>query len=42
MHGLFLYIFNILDHACTTCFVFENSFVNFFKVLLQMAKGKNE
>jgi hypothetical protein len=27
------FIFNILDHACTTCFVFANSFVNLFKVL---------
>jgi hypothetical protein len=25
MHGL-LSSFNILDHACTTCFVFANSF----------------
>jgi hypothetical protein len=23
--------FNILDHACTTCFVFANSFVNPFQ-----------
>jgi hypothetical protein len=28
---LFLYFFNILDHACTTCFVFANSFVNSFQ-----------
>ena len=35
MHGLFLYIFNILVHACTTCFVlqmfwkfFSKSFAN--------------
>jgi hypothetical protein len=34
------FIFNILDHACTTCFVFANSFVNLFKVLLQIVKGK--
>jgi hypothetical protein len=41
MHGLFLYIFNILDHACTTFFVFANYFVIFFfKVLLQIVKGK--
>jgi hypothetical protein len=39
MHGLLLH-FNILDHACTTCFVFANSFVNPFKVLLQTVKGK--
>ena len=25
------YIFNILDHTCTTCFVFANSFVNLFE-----------
>jgi hypothetical protein len=25
------FIFNILDHACTTCFVFANSFVNPFQ-----------
>jgi hypothetical protein len=30
------FIFDILDHACTTCFVF----VNLFKVLLQIVKGK--
>jgi hypothetical protein len=24
------FIFNILDHACTTCFVFANAFVNPF------------
>jgi hypothetical protein len=25
------FIFNILDHACTICFVFANSFVNLFQ-----------
>jgi hypothetical protein len=29
-----------LDHACTTCFVFANSFVNSFQSLLQRVKGK--
>jgi hypothetical protein len=31
MHGMFLSLFSILDHACTICFVFANSFVNFFQ-----------
>jgi hypothetical protein len=26
--------FNILDHACTTCFVFVNSFGNTFQSLI--------
>jgi hypothetical protein len=30
MHGL-LSSFNILDHACTTCFVFANSFGKSFQ-----------
>jgi hypothetical protein len=30
MHGCFLFLFNILDHICTTCFVFANLFGNFF------------
>jgi hypothetical protein len=30
IHGLFL-TYNILDHACTTCFVFANSLVNPFQ-----------
>jgi hypothetical protein len=25
------FIFSILEHACTTCFVFANSFVNPFQ-----------
>jgi hypothetical protein len=32
MHGCFL-LFNILDHACTTCFVFANSFGKSFQSL---------
>jgi hypothetical protein len=32
MHGCFL-LFNILDHICTTCFVFANLLENIFKVL---------
>jgi hypothetical protein len=31
MHGLLSFIFNILDHICTTCFVFANSFVKSFQ-----------
>jgi hypothetical protein len=38
MHGLFLYILNILDHVCTTCFVFANVLEILFKVLLQIVK----
>jgi hypothetical protein len=34
------FIFNILDHACTTCFVFAKSFGNYFQSLLQIVKGK--
>jgi hypothetical protein len=32
MHGCFL-LFNILDHICTTCFVFANSFGKSFQSL---------
>jgi hypothetical protein len=32
-------LFNILDHICTTCFVFANSLKNLFKVFLQIVKG---
>ena len=32
-------IFNILDHICTTCFVFANSFGKSFQSLLQIVKG---
>jgi hypothetical protein len=28
-----------LDHACTSCFVFANSFVKSFQNLLQIVKG---
>jgi hypothetical protein len=38
MHGCFLN-FNIMDHACTTCFVFANSFGNSFQVFCKIAKG---
>jgi hypothetical protein len=38
MHGLFLYNFNILDHACTTSFVFAKFLENLFKVILQLCK----
>jgi hypothetical protein len=31
------FYFNILDHACTTCFVFANSFGKDFN--LQIVKG---
>jgi hypothetical protein len=31
MHGCFSFLFNILDHSCTTCFVFANYFVNPFQ-----------
>jgi hypothetical protein len=34
------FYFNILDHACTTCFVFANILEILFKVFLQMVKGK--
>jgi hypothetical protein len=34
----FLY-FNILDHACTTCFVLANFLEILFKVILQIVKG---
>jgi hypothetical protein len=32
-------LFNILDHLCTTCFVFANSFGKSFQDLLQIVKG---
>jgi hypothetical protein len=32
-------LFDILDHICTTCFVFANLFVNSFQSLLQIVKG---
>jgi hypothetical protein len=32
-------LFNILDHICTTCFVFANLLENLFKVFLQIVKG---
>jgi hypothetical protein len=32
-------LFNILDHLCTTCFVFANSFGESFQDLLQIVKG---
>jgi hypothetical protein len=39
MHGCFL-LFNILDHACTTYFVYANSFGKVFsKIFLQIVKG---
>jgi hypothetical protein len=31
--------FNILDHICTTCFVFAKKMENLFKVFLQIIKG---
>jgi hypothetical protein len=31
MHMDCFFISNILDHSCTTCFVFANSFVNLFQ-----------
>ena len=35
------FIINILDHACTTCFVFANSFCKFFsKSFCNIVKGK--
>jgi hypothetical protein len=37
MHGL-LYL-NILDQACTTCFVFANVLEILFQSLLQIVKG---
>jgi hypothetical protein len=41
MNGLLFLLFNILDHICTTCFVFANPFgmANLFKVFLQIVKG---
>jgi hypothetical protein len=32
-------LFNILDHICTTCFVFANLFGKSFQSLLQIVKG---
>jgi hypothetical protein len=32
-------LFDILDHICTTCFVFGNSFGKYFQSLLQIVKG---
>jgi hypothetical protein len=32
-------LFTILDHICTTCFVFANSFGKSFQSLLQIVKG---
>jgi hypothetical protein len=32
-------LFNILDHICTTCFVFANIFGKSFQSLLQIVKG---
>jgi hypothetical protein len=35
------FLFDILDYACTTCFVFANFFLEIlFKVFLQIVKGK--
>jgi hypothetical protein len=39
MNGLCFLLFNILDHICTTYFVFANLFENIFKVFLQIVKG---
>jgi hypothetical protein len=33
------FLFNILDHICTICFVFANLFGNSFQSLLQIVKG---
>jgi hypothetical protein len=32
-------LFNILDHVCTTCFVFAKLFGKSFQSLLQIVKG---
>jgi hypothetical protein len=32
-------LFNILDHDCTSCFVFANPFGKSFENLLQIVKG---
>jgi hypothetical protein len=32
-------LFNILDHICTTCFVFANLFGKSLQSLLQIVKG---
>jgi hypothetical protein len=32
-------LFNILDHICSTCFVFANPFGKSFQNLLQIVKG---
>jgi hypothetical protein len=34
------FIFNILDHSCTTCFVFANSFVNPFQSSFANSQGQ--
>jgi hypothetical protein len=34
----FIYL-NILDHACTTCFVFANVLEILFQSILQIVKG---
>jgi hypothetical protein len=39
MNGLLFLLFNILDHICTTCFVFGNLFGKSFQSLLQIVKG---
>jgi hypothetical protein len=39
MNGLLFLLFNILDHICTTCFVFVNPFGKYFQSLLQIVKG---
>jgi hypothetical protein len=40
MHGWLSSNFKILDHACTTCFVFANILEILFQSLLQIVKGK--
>jgi hypothetical protein len=35
----FFLLFNILDHICTTCFVFANPLGKSFQSLLQIVKG---
>jgi hypothetical protein len=34
------FLLNILDHTCTTCFVFANVLEILFQSLLQIVKGK--
>jgi hypothetical protein len=39
MNGLLFLLFNILDHFCTTCFVFAKKIGKYFQSLFAIVKG---